>query len=119
MIIQIRRESAITYVTVESKSIQFENVDSFLDELKAQLHSNDTLLAFDLTRVGFIDSRGLGSLLSLYKTRGPHGRLCVFNVADNVRKVFVLTRTDKLIGIAADAVAAQELLTAVQAPNIE
>ncbi|MBO9376396.1 anti-sigma factor antagonist [Sphingomonas histidinilytica] len=53
-------------------------------------------LVLDLSRVSFMDSTGLGALVSLLKMLGGNGAMAVAGVQPPVRKLFEMTRLDSL-----------------------
>ena len=68
-------------------------------------------VVLDLSRVAFIDSAGLASILSLVKGLPEGGDLRIAGARDAVRAVFRLTRLDKVLALhdtVEDAVAAVE-----------
>ncbi len=64
-------------------------------------------VVMNLTRVSYIDSSGLATLVEiLKKVKGKGGALMLTNVSDKVRSLFEITKLDKLFGIyASDEVA--------------
>lgn len=70
------------------------------EKLDEQIHSGNTDLVVDLSKVTFLDSTGLGVLvgrLKLARTRGGHLRLV--GADDRVLKVFSITGLDKVFDI--------------------
>jgi anti-sigma B factor antagonist len=53
-------------------------------------------IVLDLTRVSFVDSTGLGAIVSSLKVVGRQGELVVCGLAAAVTKLFTLTRMDKV-----------------------
>lgn len=65
-----------------------------------QLQANGEALIIDLSHTVFIDSAGLGSLVSLLKTSSQKGvRLALAGLTPQVRQIFELTRLYKLFDI--------------------
>ncbi len=62
-------------------------------------------VVLDLAMVTFMDSKGLGVLISLLKSLGEGGAIHLAGVTPQVRKVFTLTRLDKVFPLH-DSVAA-------------
>ncbi|MGD9972265.1 MAG: STAS domain-containing protein [Desulfatirhabdiaceae bacterium] len=60
------------------------------------------LIVLDLSEVEFMDSSGLGILMSLLKTLGKEGRLVLCHIHDSVRSLFKITRVDRIIPICSD-----------------
>ncbi|MFN8642342.1 MAG: STAS domain-containing protein [Candidatus Binatia bacterium] len=82
-------------------------------ELKRQLldavNAGHGLIALDLSDVDFIDSSGLGAIVSALKHLGGRGDLVIVGAKPTVRNLFRLTRMDKVFrmyGGEADAIAA-------------
>ena len=50
----------------------------------------------DLTQVGFIDSTGLGALVTCLKLLGKHGELALCGLSDPVLSLIRLTRMDRV-----------------------
>jgi anti-sigma B factor antagonist len=63
-------------------------------------------LLLDLTEVEFVDSTGLGAVVSLMKSLGPTGEFCVAGARPAVMRLFALTRLDRVIRIYPDVEAA-------------
>ncbi|MCA9571274.1 MAG: STAS domain-containing protein [Myxococcales bacterium] len=57
---------------------------------------NKSVCIVDLTAVGFVDSSGLGSLVSLLKAMRPGSQLRLANCAGAVRQLLTLTRLDRI-----------------------
>jgi len=53
-------------------------------------------LALDLAKVEFIDSTGLGAILSILKRVGKSGDIIVTGTSDTVGSMFKLTRMDRV-----------------------
>lgn len=66
------------------------------EELLALIEQGHKKLVLDLSRVEFIDSSGLGLLVSVMKALGGHQHLVLCNMKDSVYSVFRLTRMDKI-----------------------
>jgi len=56
-------------------------------------------IILDLSRVGFLDSSGLGALVAVMKLLGPERPLHLSGVQPNVAKVFRLTQMDSIFTI--------------------
>lgn len=77
-----------------------------MDELIAAGHRK---LVLDLSEVDFLDSSGLGAIVSSLKALGDDGHLLVVGTRPPVASLFKLTRMDKVFRMfpqTADAVAA-------------
>ncbi|KAA3621170.1 MAG: anti-sigma factor antagonist, partial [Proteobacteria bacterium] len=53
----------------------------------------------DLHRVNFIDSSGLGAIVSILKTLGAEGNIAISGLRDGTLAMFRLTRMDRVFGL--------------------
>ncbi len=81
----------------------------FKHQLLAMIESGSALIALDLSEVDFIDSSGLGAIVSARKQLNGRGDLVIVGAKPAVVNLFRLTRMDKVFRMfpqADDAVAA-------------
>lgn len=81
----------------------------FKRQLLALIESGHPLIALDLSQVDFIDSSGLGAIVSALKQLNGRGDLVIVGAKPAVLNLFRLTRMDKVFRMyhrADDAVAA-------------
>jgi len=99
MELTLERFGVVGVVTVEADAIEAGNVKAFKDKLLA-LCDQETRLALDLTRVRFVDSSGLGAMLSgLRRVHGRGGDLRLCGLAPPVRALFELVRMHRVFEI--------------------
>ena len=78
----------------------FDNSNQLKEEAKKQLSAKEKIedLLVDLSQVPYLDSSGVGVLLSLFKfmkTRG--GSLAIANPNEKIRRVFDVTKMTEII----------------------
>ena len=56
-------------------------------------------VVLDLGAVEFVDSSGLGTLITIYKNMGPGGKLILCGLHDKVISLLKLTRLDRVFTI--------------------
>lgn len=61
--------------------------------------SGTTRIMLDLEKVQFMDSSGLGAVISSFKLTGQKGEFVICNMNDTVKEIFELTHMDKLFEI--------------------
>ncbi|WP_255348395.1 STAS domain-containing protein [Gloeocapsa sp. PCC 7428] len=77
--------------------------NQFRREVSDVVAAGADIVLIDLQKVNFIDSSGLGALVSAMKTvRSAGGKLFVCSVNDQVRMLFELTKMDRVFEIFAD-----------------
>ncbi len=86
-------------VTVPGEHLDVGNSKRFREALQTVLEENATVL-LDLSEVDFIDSSGLGSLLSCLRTmNAKDGDLRLFGMRKPVQAMFELVRMHRLFAI--------------------
>ena len=80
--------------------------------MRHALTQNPQQKIIDLEQVNFIDSTGLGALISLQKAQQNASKLTFCSLHPQVAKVFKLTRMDEVLDIYATAVAALKAASA-------
>jgi anti-sigma B factor antagonist len=63
----------ILVVRVEEKRIDASKAPAFKDEMTRCIETGQNQIVLDLSQVDFIDSSGLGALVSCLKRLGPRG----------------------------------------------
>jgi len=75
-------------------------VDDFKKEFRQVLETSAVGVVVDLSRTMFIDSAGLGALVSLLKSCNQHGkRLAMASPTAQIRQIIELTRLHRLLDI--------------------
>lgn len=59
----------------------------------------NTVVILDLIHIHFMDSSGLGSVISCYKATQANGGIVLCNVHKDVKEVFTLTHMDRIFEI--------------------
>ncbi|WP_066557222.1 STAS domain-containing protein [Croceicoccus bisphenolivorans] len=72
---------------------------AFKDEISARVTAGERRVLLDLSAVQFMDSTGLGVLVSLLKRMGGDGKIAVVGAGPAVLKLLQLTRLDTLFTI--------------------
>lgn len=71
----------------------------FKEEIGRYFSNGPTSIVLDLGKVEFIDSTGLGALLSLLKRMPKGSELLVCSLNESVSNMFMLTRMDRVFTI--------------------
>ena len=99
MDIAVDKTGDVAVVVVPVEELDASNVGEFKREMAPVLEAN-TKLVFDLQRLRFMDSSGLGAFLSCLRhvnARGGDVKLC--DMAPQVRAVFELVRFHRIFDI--------------------
>lgn len=86
-------------ITVSTPHLDASNTEVFRNAISPMLDMQGTV-CLDLSQVEFIDSSGLGALLScLRQVNGRRGELRLFGLAKPVQALFELVRMHRLFAI--------------------
>ena len=97
---QVSQSGGITLVEVEGQLI-VGNRQELKQQVLERLEAGDRKFVIDFTNTGYIDSSGLGVLVSLSKKiREQGGELRLSSLNEDLRTLFELTKLDTLFRIA-------------------
>lgn len=89
-------DAQVTVVTVMEKRLDAKVAVSFKEEMSALIASGVSTIILDLSGVSFVDSSGLGAIVTALKLLGRQGDLLVTGVQGDVMTMFTLTRMDRV-----------------------
>jgi anti-sigma B factor antagonist len=96
---QTKGTNGVVVVQVEGQLI-VGNRHELKDLVQAALERGERRLLIDFSRTGYIDSSGLGALVSISKRiREKGGELRLAGLNDDLRSLFELTKLDTLFAI--------------------
>jgi anti-sigma B factor antagonist len=102
MSFQVSRNGDVTLIEVEGQLI-VGNRQELKQQVLEQLEGGDLKFVVDFENTGYIDSSGLGVLVSLSKKiREQGGELRLSSLNEDLRTLFELTKLDTLFRIADD-----------------
>jgi anti-sigma B factor antagonist len=73
--------------------------NDFKEQMTELIASGHTKIVLDLSKVEFIDSSGLGAIVSSLKRMGGRGELVVCGLQETTMTLFKLTRMDRVFQI--------------------
>ncbi|HZY20257.1 MAG TPA: STAS domain-containing protein [Ramlibacter sp.] len=100
-LIEIDRAQAVPVVVPRVRRLDASVAPAFKQAV-LQVLGEDRRLVLDLSGVDFLDSSGLGALVSILKALGTQGSLAVCGATGSVLSLFKLTRMDKVFPICSD-----------------
>lgn len=96
---QVSQSGEVTLVEVEGQLI-VGNRQELKQQVLERLEAGDRKFVIDFANTGYIDSSGLGVLVSLSKKIREHGgELRLANLNEDLRTLFELTKLDTLFQI--------------------
>lgn len=91
--------SGVAVVRIATESLVVGNADAFRAKM-SPLMVEDCRIVMDMSGVRFIDSSGIGALLScLKKIQALGGHLSFCCLTDQVQSILKLVRVDKLLSV--------------------
>lgn len=89
----------ITVIEMPMDTLDAGNVTAFKTDIAPILDKCDFVI-FNMSRIKFVDSSGIGAILScLRKLHNQGGSLSMYNVKEQVLQLFKLVRIDRIIDI--------------------
>jgi len=117
MSVHSRREGDTVVISIEGQLIA-GNRQQLRDAVSSEIDRGERSFLIDFVDTGYIDSAGLGALVSLSKKiREADGTLRLANLNDDLRTLFELTRLDTLFVFAEGGGAAGAGFTADLPPR--
>jgi anti-sigma B factor antagonist len=102
----------VLYLTLAGDLIGSPDTQQLLESVNEYLGENVINCAVDLSGIRYINSTGIGVLVSLLtKFRSRGGEMVLINPADHPKKMLALTKLNNIFTIAADAATARQQLT--------
>lgn len=96
---ETERHGTVLVVRIDEKRIDAAGAIAFKEAMRRATEGAQTRVILDLSRVEFLDSSGLGAVVSIMKQLGEGCRLELAGLAPAVAKVFRLTRMDQIFTI--------------------
>lgn len=98
-LIDVSKEQQVAVILLKVKRLDASAAPSFKQAVLSVIESGESRLVLDLTEVVFIDSSGLGAMVSVLKALGGRGMITLCNASVGVLSLFRLTRMDKVFPI--------------------
>lgn len=99
MDIEARLQAGLLLVRVLEDRIDAASAIQFKERMRELSQTRSARVVLDLSRVGFLDSSGLGAVVAVMKLLGPDRTLELACLTPTVEKVFRLTRMDSVFVI--------------------
>jgi anti-anti-sigma factor len=94
------------------------NPADFQQQFQQWVNQKQSHFAVDLSQLAFVDSSGLGMLVSAYKlTQQAQGKLVLFGLQTYVQKLVAITKLDRVLPIAQTEAEALEQLGQLAVPG--
>jgi anti-sigma B factor antagonist len=95
----VQEKAGLFIITPHIKRLDVNTCDEFKKEVVKIIQEGKKKILLNLSHIDFIDSRGLGSLISIFKTLSDKEWLGICEPTSNVMSLFKLTRMDRIFDI--------------------
>jgi anti-sigma B factor antagonist len=93
MKIKERERDGVTILEISGKIMGGPDAELFSSTLKSLVHEEKTRVLVDLGNVTWVNSTGLGILISGYSTlKRSNGEMKLVNVSDRIDSIFMVTK---------------------------
>jgi len=93
MKIKEREENGVAILELSGKIMGGPDSEKFSSTLKQLIHEEKTRVLIDLGKVTWVNSTGLGILISGYTTmKRSNGEMKLLNVSDRIESIFMVTK---------------------------
>jgi len=110
MNIDSERQPQVTILTPAIRRLDASVSAAFKEAIAREMEDEPRALIVDFSKVDFIDSSGLGTLVSLMKMMNGKGEMVLCALNPGIKNMFTLTRMDRIFRISTDRAAALQLL---------
>ena len=100
-LIDVEHEDGVTVITPAMERLDAAVAPAFRQAVVDRVEQGERRLVLDLRRVQFMDSSGLGALVSILKAAGSQGALALCRAGGAVEGLLTLTPMDRVFRIAA------------------
>ncbi|MEO6300064.1 MAG: STAS domain-containing protein [Paracoccaceae bacterium] len=90
------RRGKIIVIRAMAERIDAASAIQFKERMREIIEIPSERVVFDMSKVTFLDSSGLGAVVSVMKSLGPTRKLELSGLTPTVEKVFRLTRMDSV-----------------------
>ncbi|HLC16903.1 MAG TPA: STAS domain-containing protein [Thermodesulfovibrionia bacterium] len=99
MDVEARKEGSVLVVKSLNKRLDAHIAMEFKQKMSDYISRGNDLIVLDISEVEFIDSSGLGAIVSALKLLGGNGDLVIAGTRDSVMRMFKLTRMNKVFNM--------------------
>jgi anti-sigma B factor antagonist len=110
MKIEAETIEGILVLTPCDKIIDASSAVDFKGQILTWIQEGNTRILLDLSCIDFIDSSGLGAIISILKQLDGKGDIFLCGIRDQVMSLFKLTRMDRIFRIYATTTEAVEAM---------
>ncbi len=111
MLLEEKKIGDVLVVEVLDQRLDAKVAVQFKDQMNKLIDKGNHSIVIALNQVNFIDSSGLGAIVSSLKMLGRKGDMAICGTQDSVKNLFKLTRMDKVFRMFPDMDGAVDALS--------
>ncbi|SHK04338.1 STAS domain-containing protein [Paramaledivibacter caminithermalis] len=102
MLVETLTQDNIKFINVFGE-ISFENHSEFKESILRNILGEESIIIFNMEKVTYLNSMSLGIIVKAYSESKKQGKKFVLcSLQDNIKKLFSITKLDKIISIYED-----------------
>ncbi|WP_230350712.1 STAS domain-containing protein [Lelliottia sp. WAP21] len=102
MNIATERQPLVNILTPAVRRLDASVAAAFKEAVTREIGEDKKALIIDFSKIDFIDSSGLGTLVSLMKMMNGKGEMTLCALNPSIKNMFALTRMDRIFRISPD-----------------
>jgi anti-sigma B factor antagonist len=99
MNVREQERGSVLVLSIDEKRLDASKAPRLREEVISRIEGGRHLIVIDLAATEFMDSSGLGALVSCLKRLGPKGGMAIAGVNGAVGRLFSLTRMDRVFSL--------------------
>ena len=99
MQVEEKIEGDVLVVKVLNKRLDARTANDFKEKMSGYVNNGSHLIVLNMYDVDFVDSSGLGAMVSVLKSLGGDGQLVICGTTEAVARMFKLTRMNKVFSM--------------------
>ncbi len=113
MAIDCYEKDGVLVVKIDEERLDASNGPEFKKSVLEHVSRGKNKIVLNLGKVDFIDSSGLGAIVTILKRVSEEGDLCICSPTEPVKNMFKLTRMERVFRIFGSEAEAVEALKAM------
>jgi anti-sigma B factor antagonist len=99
MEIEHSKKDNVLIVRIMNSRLDAQEADDFRNIMSGFISDGYRCITLDISEVAFIDSSGLGAMVSVLKMMGEEGDIAICGATESAMRMFKLTRMNKVFRI--------------------
>ncbi len=99
MEIEDKKDGNVLIVKILNKRLDAQGATDFKEKMSGYISSGSHSIVLNMSEVDFVDSSGLGAMVSVLKLLGDGGNLVICGARGSVMRMFKLTRMNKVFSM--------------------